>query len=145
MEKKDILKILSNRLEKHSIEEKDMILEWVDELIVETEKKQKDILTYAERLYEKRYPDEIYVEHPVPPKLRVDIYKFQKSADISEIDYRKYAEWLVEMCPRIVNRKTVPYDLTNSKLYEQFKKRIQEDTVVIQEKKSLSKNRLLKL
>lgn len=145
MKKSDILKILGSRLEKNGIEEKDMILEWIDELVDEPEQKKEDIVIYTEKLYEKKYPGEFYIERPIPPKLRIEVQKFQQSINLSFTDYKKYAEWLVEICPKIVNRKTVPYDLCNKRIYEQFKKRRNQDTEIIEKKKSLSKNRLLKI
>lgn len=144
MKKQYILKLMKSRLEKHQVEQKDMILEWLDELI-EDKIEKNDILSYTEKMYEKRYPGEIFVDRPISPKLRLEVHRFEINMISDYSEYKKFAEWLVQIAPKIVNRKTIPFDLVNIKLYEHFKKREEEDTEVITEKRSLHKNRLIRV
>ena len=145
MKKTDILKIMKTRLEKACIEQADAILDWLDELIEEPEEKKFDIIKFMERQYEKRYPDELFIEYPISPKLRLEVHRFQKATDIVDSEYKKYVEWLVQMCDKVAGRKTVPFDICSDKLYKLYQKRKDEDTETITEKKTLNKNRLLKV
>lgn len=144
MRKQDILKIMSRRLTKNNIEEKDIILEWLSELIEDEPEKKNDIILYMEKQYEKRYPDEIFIERPIPPKLRLEVSKFQILNSLEYQQYTKFVEWLVFMCETTFNRKPIPYDLCNEVLYKKFKEREEKDSEVIVEKKLLNKNRLIR-
>jgi hypothetical protein len=144
LKKQDLIKIIRKRLKNNFNEDQiNQVIEVLDELIEDEQPKRFDIVRYVEKLFETRYND-IYIDN-VSPKLQIEINKFKNYNNIIDSKYKEFGEWLVERCETVLNRKTVPYDLYNQKLYDKFINDYKEEKVIINEKKILQKKKILSI
>jgi hypothetical protein len=142
MYKEKILRIFRKRLENDGIKDIDIIIDHIEDLLPEEQKKESvdSLIRFAEKIYQKKYGnDEIFVQIPIPAKLRMNISQFQRSNNLSHNKYKKFIEWINE----VSKSEMTIHCLYNEKLYSKFESNYTEDLKIIDQKKMINSKRIL--
>lgn len=144
LEKKLIEKLNSLNIDKESIAD---ILQLVDDYFPDTEFKKNTIdiiIKYAEKIYQNKYGmDLIFVQQPIPAKIRINLNNFKNKNSLDQKTYKKYIDWLLIKQKKELNI----FSLYDSALFNLYQKEGNTDEFKARQdiEKKLNRKLILKL
>lgn len=90
----------------------------------------RKLIDYANKLFSEKYPEEIFFDERISPKIYIDMNDFMHKKNLSYSDMRRYVKWVIEFCEDITRRKPLIYDLYKESLYSIYLKRDKDEEVM---------------
>lgn len=144
LEKKLIEKFNELNIDQEAISD---ILQLIEDYFPDNDFKKNTIdliIQYAEKVYQNKYGmDLIFVQQPIPAKIRININNFKSKYSLDQKEYKKFIDWLLIKQKKDLNIFSL-YDSALFNLYQSEKNTDEFKTRQDIEKK-LNKKLILKL
>lgn len=144
LEKKLIEKLNNLSIDQESITD---ILQLIEDYFPDNEFRKNTIdlvIQYAEKVYQNKYGmDLIFVQQPIPAKIRINLNNFKSKYSLDQKTYKKYIDWLLIKQKKELNI----FALYDSTLFNLYQKEGNTDEFKVRQdiEKKLNRKLILKL